>query len=131
MRDPQNQLSWSGGLRVRRNSTGVIFATVRKREEKGSDVDVATHLLADVLQGRVDGAIIVSNDSDLALPIRIARGHVPIGLMNPGTKPLAGALKRKSTDGVGRHWWRRLDPLDLQQSQLPDPVAGIRKPRTW
>jgi hypothetical protein len=124
-RDPKGQLSWSAGLRVRRNSGGVILATVRKREEKGSDVNVATHLLADVLRGDVDAAIVVSNDSDLALPIRIARQHVPIGVINPGAKPLAGALKGNATDGVGRHWWRRLDPLDLQRCQLPDPVDGI------
>jgi len=131
MRDPKRLLSWSPGLRVRRNGDGTMFATVRKREEKGSDVNVATHLLADVLQGHVDAAIVISNDSDLALPIRIAREHVPIGLINPGRKQLAGALKGNANDGVGRHWWRRLDPSDLQQCQLPDPVAGIAKPSTW
>ncbi|RXZ71897.1 NYN domain-containing protein [Agromyces albus] len=131
LRDPQALLSWSAGLRIRRNAAGNVFATVRKREEKGSDVNVATHLLADVLQGRVDAAIVISNDSDLALPIRIAREHVPVGLINPQTKQLAGALKGLPTDGVGRHWWRRLNPVDLKQCQLPDPVAGIAKPSTW
>lgn len=89
---------------------------------------MATHLLADVFQKRVDAAIIISNDSDLALPIRIACNQVPIGVINPGTKPLVGALKGTPTDGVGGHWWRRLDPTDLQQCQLPDAVAGISKP---
>jgi uncharacterized LabA/DUF88 family protein len=131
LRDPKSQLSWSADLRMRRNGDGVVFATVRKREEKGSDVNVATHLLSDVLQRRVDAAIVISNDSDLALPIRIARDHVPIGVINPGSKPLAGALKGKPTDGVGRHWWRRLNTLDLKQCQLPDPVAGISKPGSW
>jgi len=129
--DLSSSLSWSPGLRIRRNGAGNIFATVRKREEKGSDVNVATHLLTDVLGGRVDAAIVISNDSDLALPIRVARGHVPVGVINPGKKPLAGALKGNAADGVGRHWWRRLDPLDLQQCQLPDPVAGIYKPSSW
>ena len=46
-----------------------MLATVRKREEKGSDVNVATHLLVDVLTGAIDAAIVISNDSDLALPI--------------------------------------------------------------
>lgn len=104
MLDRQARLSWSPGLRVRRNGSGMLFATVRKREEKGSDVNVAAHLLADVLQSKVDAAIVVSNDSDLALPIRIAREHVPVGVLNPGTNPLAGALKGSATDGVGRHW---------------------------
>lgn len=131
MRDEQSQLAWSPDLRVRRNSDGLLFATVRKREEKGSDVNVATHLLADVLERRVDAAIVISNDSDLALPIRIARNHVPVGVINPGKKPLAGALKGLPSDGVGRHWWRSLNPIDLQQSQLPDPVGEISKPAGW
>jgi hypothetical protein len=131
MTDPSGRLSWSPVLRVRRNSTGVLLATVRKREEKGSDVNVATHLLADVLRGRVDAAVVVSNDSDLGLPIRIARDHVPTGVINPGVRPLAGALKGLPTDGVGQHWWRRLNPLDLLQCQLPDPVSGISKPASW
>ncbi len=131
MRDPGAQLSWSSRLRVRRSQDGALLATVRKREEKGSDVNVATHLLADVLQKRVEAAIVISNDSDLALPIRIAREHVPMGIINPGNKPLAGALKGHPDDGVGRHWWRRLDISDLRQCQLPDLVDGIHKPRGW
>ena len=73
----------------------------------------------------------VSNDSDLALPIRIAREHVPVGVLNPGTNPTAGALKGKPTDGVGRHWWRRLVASDLLECQLPDRVGDIMKPSNW
>lgn len=131
LRDTRHQLTWSRGLPVRRNTEGTLFATVRKREEKGSDVNVATHLLADVLQKRVDSAIVVSNDSDLALPIRIARDQVPVGLINPNVKQLAGALKGRPSDGVGGHWWRRLDPRDLLECQLPNEVMGITKPSGW
>jgi hypothetical protein len=37
-------------------------------EEKGSDVNVAGHLLLDLLESRIDVAIVLSNDSDLKLP---------------------------------------------------------------
>lgn len=47
-----------------------IMAGVRQREEKGSDVNVATHLLADIFRNEIDAAIVISNDSDLALPCR-------------------------------------------------------------
>lgn len=131
-RDGQGLLTWSPELRIRRNNDAVMFATVRKREEKGSDVNVATHLLNDVLTNAVDAAIVISNDSDLALPIRIAREHVPVGVINPQrTKPLAGALKGSAHDGVGRHWWRRLESHALLDSQLPDAVGGITKPISW
>jgi hypothetical protein len=133
MVDAHHQLSWSQQLPVRRKGDATMFATVRKREEKGSDVNVATHLLADVLQKRVGAAIVISNDSDLALPIRIARDHVPVGIINPrgDQRTLAGALRGKRTDGVGDHWWNGLTPAALLACQLRDPVAGIAKPSGW
>ncbi|WP_147915896.1 NYN domain-containing protein [Ruania zhangjianzhongii] len=131
-RDAAATFSWSPELRLRRNHAGLMFATVRKREEKGSDVNVATHLLTDVLTGAVDAAIVISNDSDLALPIRTARNYVPVGVINPQkSKPLAGALKGNPSDGVGRHWWVRLETEALQQCQMPDRVGSISKPPTW
>lgn len=129
--DARRRLSWTPGLPIRRAKQGILLSTIRKREEKGSDVNVATHLLVDVLEKRVDAAIIISNDSDLALPIRVARQHVPVGVLNPGAQPLAGALKGDRTDGVGGHWWRRIDPQDVQASQLPDAVGMNRKPAEW
>lgn len=131
LHDPHALLSWSAGVPVRRKTDGLMLATVRKREEKGSDVNVATHLLVDVLERRVDAAIVMSNDSDLALPLTIAREHVPVGLLNPGKKPLAGALKGDAAEGAGHHWWRRLDLEDVKECQLPDPVVGISRPIGW
>lgn len=60
-----------------------FMASVARREEKGSDVNVASHLLIDVLTDRVDAVIVVSNDSDLEFPVRHARTLVPVGLVNP------------------------------------------------
>lgn len=122
------------GLPITRvtNATDDMFiATVRNREEKGSDVNVATHLLADVLLGQVEGAIVISNDSDLALPLSIARGFVPVGTINPGIKPLAGALKGDRNEGPGQHWWRRLSDQDCYANQLPNPVKNYYKPSDW
>ena len=36
-----------------------------REEEKATDVNVASHLLFDVLTSRMDAAIVISNDSDL------------------------------------------------------------------
>jgi hypothetical protein len=44
-----------------------------KTEEKGSDVNLATHLLHDPHMDRFDVAVVISNDSDLLEPIKIAR----------------------------------------------------------
>lgn len=109
----------------------VVLAQVLVREEKGSDVNVASHLLADVLTGAVDAAVVLSNDSDLGLPVRMARERVPVGVVNPSPGHLAGALQGHPDDGAGRHWWRQLQPKDFISHQLPDPVAGLSRPIGW
>ena len=49
--------------------------TVRilKREEKGTDVNLASHLLVDSFENKCDGVAILSNDSDLFTPIQIIK----------------------------------------------------------
>lgn len=107
------------------------MASVARREEKGSDVNVASHLLVDVLTEAVDAAVVVSNDSDLAFPVGYARGRVPVGLVNPTAGYPAGAMNGDAADGVGRHWWYQLTPEDLGRCQLPDRVAHLSKPDGW
>lgn len=100
-------------------------------EEKGSDVNVASHLLIDVLSGRVDAAVVISNDSDLAFPLREARDRVPVGLVNPRQGPTAGDLMGRKTDGVGNHWWWKLTPGTYKANQLPNPAGTFTKPAGW
>jgi hypothetical protein len=109
-----------------------FMASVARREEKGSDVNVASHLLIDVLTDVVDAAIVISNDSDLAFPIQVACERVPVGLVNPTKGVRAGTLAGLPTDGAGNHWWYRLEPGDLHAHQLPAVVAPrIVKPAPW
>lgn len=101
-------------------------------EEKGSDVNVAAHLLLDVLTNQVDAALVISNDSDLAFPIRKARDFVPVGLVNPNCQGhTAGALKALSTVGVGNHWWARLTAADFFNHQMPNPAGKYSTPTGW
>ena len=108
-----------------------FMASVARREEKGSDVNVAAHLLLDVLQGQVDAAVVISNDSDLAFPVEEARLRVPVGVVNPTKGYTAGDLNGSPNDGVGSHWWYQLTSADLHNAQLPDPVGTLRKPTPW
>lgn len=111
---------------------GALFmVSYASREEKGSDVNVAAHLLTDVLEGTVDGAVVISNDSDLRLPVQQARQRVPVGVVNPSKNYLAGDLRGRSTDGVGRHWWAQLTIADFKANQLPDPVGPYARPADW
>lgn len=100
-------------------------------EEKGSDVNVATHLLRDVLGGAVDGVLIISNDSDLRLPVQVARQEVPVGLINPHPRYLAGDLRGTAESGAGRHWWRQLRASDVRSCQLPRTVGNYTCPNGW
>ncbi|HST32516.1 MAG TPA: hypothetical protein VLJ80_03235 [Solirubrobacteraceae bacterium] len=109
----------------------IFMVSHARREEKGSDVNVAAHLLPDVLQGDVDAAIVISNDSDLRLPLVEARKRVPVGTVNPSSSFLAGDLKGSPTDGVGGHWWTKLTASDYRAHQLADPVGPYAKPAGW
>lgn len=109
-----------------------FMASIARREEKGSDVNVASHLLIDILTRSVDAAVVISNDSDLAFPISYVRNLAPIGLINPTRGYRAGKLAGNPSDGVGNHWWYQLQPEDWYQNQLPETVGNrITKPAKW
>lgn len=109
-----------------------FMATVSRREEKGSDVNVASHLLIDTLENRIDAAIIISNDSDLAFPIDWVRSKIPVGLINPTKGFTAGKLSGDPGRGVGKHWWYQLSAQDFELNQFEDIFNGkISKPIGW
>ena len=109
----------------------VFMVSYANREEKGSDVNVAAHLLLDVLGSAVNGALVISNDSDLRFPVQQARLHVPVGVVNPSRNYLAGDLRGLASAGAGRHWWARLTSADLTGHQLPNPVGSYHRPVGW
>lgn len=49
------------------------FCKVVKTEEKGSDVNLAVHLINDYWLNEYDCAVVISNDSDLAEPLRLIK----------------------------------------------------------
>jgi len=61
------------------------YARVIKTEEKGSDVNLATHLVRDAFRKEFAAAVLITNDSDLQEPVRIVRQELglPVGILNP------------------------------------------------
>ena len=108
-----------------------FMASVATYEGKGSDVNVAAHLLVDVLAGGFDAAVVISNDSDLRWPVQEARRRVPVGMVNPGGGFTAGHLSGKPGTGAGGHWWRTLRAGDFTAHQMPDPAGRHRRPAGW
>ena len=109
----------------------VFMASHQHWEEKSTDVNVASHLLLDVIGGHVDAAVVISNDSDLRLPVRESRFRVSVGVVNPTSGRLAGGLRGEPAHGAGGHWWYQLEQQDFLACQLPDPVGTLAKPPDW
>lgn len=99
-------------------------------EEKKSDVNLATYLVADAYEDEFDVAIVVSNDSDLAEPIILVRTRLQkrVELLNPRSK-FAADLAR-ITDRQRRI---RLGPLESSQfpHTLSDEHGQITIPSEW
>ncbi len=111
-------------------SRGKRFADVIKTEEKGSDVNLAVHLLNDAWLDKYDCAVVVSNDSDLAEAMRLVKEHHSqklIGLVTPG--------ERKTSKQLQQHadFVRKVRRGALARTQLPNPIPGttIHKPPEW
>ena len=134
-----------GDFRTRKVRATVVYPPpktieVFKTEVKGSDVNLATHLLFDGFSSRYDCAIVVSGDSDLVTPIRVVRDELkrPIGVLNPqrisGVNPRpirksAGLREASSFYRNGISW------AQLEESQfslvLCDSQGVIQKPVSW
>ncbi|MCY4283975.1 MAG: NYN domain-containing protein [Thiotrichales bacterium] len=100
-----------------------------RTEEKGSDVNLAVHLLNDGWLDAYDCAVAVSNDSDIAEAMRLVRQHhgKQIGLVTPSsTRPSRQLMAHTGFS-------QRTRSNALRESQLPDPIPGtnIRKPAHW
>lgn len=112
---------------------GQRYATVLKTEEKGSDVNLAVHLVNDAWLDAFDCALIVSNDSDLAEAMRLVRQqnpHKKLGLVFPrrerGGQPSYQLSKHA-------HFVLRLSERVLAACQMPAQIAGtnLHKPAAW
>ena len=102
---------------------------VIRTEEKGSDVNLAVHIVNDAWLDAYDCAVVVSNDSDIAEAMRLVRRHCGkrIGLVTPGTGRPSRQLMAHAD------FSRHVRTNGLQHSQLPDPIpeTNIRKPAAW
>ncbi len=111
---------------------GQRHATVLETKEKGSDVNLAVHLINDAWLDRFDCAVVISGDSDLAESMRLVKAHHP--------KKILGLLTSKR--GTSKEmvkcadFTRLISTRALVNSQMPDPVVpadgnAITKPVDW
>jgi len=102
---------------------------VKRPEEKGSDVNLASWLLLDAFNQEFDAAIVVSNDSDLREPVRMVVDELgyPVGICNPDMSA--------SKDQLRGSFQRPVRTAMLANNQLPQQLtdgAGVfHKPPSW
>ena len=68
-----------------------VVAEFHTMEEKGSDVNLAAHLLNDAWKELLDTAVVISNDTDLVVPIRMVMQEWkrPVFVVCPGRWQIA------------------------------------------
>lgn len=111
---------------------GPATALVRRTEEKGSDVNLASYLLLDCFENDCDEFVVISNDSDFAEPIRIIRDRFQrrIGVVNPNHRNRSVNLQNAAS------WsYSYIPRRTFRDSQLPlhlvDASGIFRKPDAW
>lgn len=110
-----------------------IFQT----DEKGSDVNLATWLLLDGVDGVYDEAIVVTNDSDLEEPIRQANTRFGrVHIVSPHTLTKKAPYTHIYTLESAATTYRSLLEAELASSQLPDVVTlptgkTVHRPAAW
>src|SRR5680860_66637 len=108
----------------------LFLARTPRSSEPLSPIRAASYLLLDAFRKRCDTAVVISNDSDLAEPVRIARAEarIKVGVINPHgakhrSRRLQGTFFKQLRRGV------------VAQTQLPpvlqDAQGTIRKPSAW
>ena len=106
-----------------------IKVQIHAMEEKGSDVNLACHLVNDAWAGRFDAAVVISNDTDLVEPIRIVTQELKknVLLLSASTFGASPPLVKVATAVVhihNRHLKAALFPAVI-------PGTSIIKPATW
>lgn len=112
--------------------SGPRTVQVLRTEEKGSDVNLATHLLVDAFREDAEAFAVISNDSDLTEPIRVVRHELGkvVGIINPQPMRSRRLMECRPT------FTRQIRHGVLKASQLPPTLldaAGeiIAKPDGW
>ena len=106
-----------------------VIAEFHTMEEKGSDVNLAAYLLNDAWHDLFEAAVVISNDTDLVVPIRMVAEERkrPVFVVCPGRWQIAPQLRQAASHV--RHIRRAM----LRAAQFPDslPGTGITKPAGW
>ena len=107
------------------------FIDIIRIEEKGSDVNLASHLLLDGFRNKYESAVLISNDSDFATAVHMVKKELKknVGIICPHKHP-SQALNDKAT------FYKKIRKGVLKNSQFPETIMlsngkSIYKPKNW
>ncbi|NBP27583.1 MAG: NYN domain-containing protein [Betaproteobacteria bacterium] len=102
--------------------------------EKKTDVNLASDLLAGAWTGAFDQAVICSNDTDLEPALATLRKYHPqlrLGIV----ATVRGSDNRYIAADLKQHadWSKALSMVHISNAQLPEriPASSLRRPETW
>ena len=114
------------------------IVTVTKWEEKKSDVNISSHIVYDGCRENIDCIALLSNDTDLTTPLEIIKYRLKkkVVIITPTQRVVnLGDDLRSSKSHIELRKLSRvnlkIEEQHLKDSQFPDVVNNIRKPKSW
>lgn len=106
---------------------------VWKFEEKQTDLNLALHMYRDAINENILQQVLVSNDSDLELPLKLVKEDKPnitMGLIIPRKKPTSPHTRPPNKSLSQFSHWTRQHILDdeCRHAQLADKIPTSKKP---
>ena len=104
----------------------------KSKEEKQTDVNIASYLFEEALKNNFDTAILLTADTDLIPAIRVIKRNFPgkqVGVLFPIDR-FSNELKNVCD------FWRKIESKDLSKSQLPESITlangvVLSRPENW
>ena len=106
-----------------------------KYEEKETDVNIATHVIYDCCKEDISSIVLLSNDTDLKLPLWFARTKLKkrVVVITPTTKESGSIVSLEGHQDLQKIANKNISLTEehLKNSQFPNVVNGIYKPKSW
>ena len=114
------------------------IVAITKWEEKKSDVNIASHIVYDCCKKDIDCIVLLSNDTDLTTPLELVKYKLkkkiiiitPTWRLENPNDPILPVkshieLRKRSNANLS------IEEHHLKNSQFPDVINGISKPKNW
>ena len=106
-----------------------------KYEEKETDVNIATHIIYDCCKEDVSSIVLLSNDTDLKLPLWFARKKLKKRVIVITPTEIKGGVivPMEAHQDLQKISNKTLSLTEdyLKNSQFPDVIDGMSKPKQW